>query len=136
MTKREKLKVCNWGLLVVLIAVIATSVLLLGHKGDAFVGAHVASVVLLAAGVTWHLQLHFGAGNWFKKIRKVRSHVTRFLFWFALIVALSGLAALLFFLFVPRNHTASNIHGHLALLCLLIIIGHALKRRRWFAGNR
>ena len=82
--------------------------------------------------VLWHLYLHFGTKQWLQKLKKLKSHVTGKLFYIYLIAFISGLIALPQWLIHASHTTIGGVHGKLALIFIIVAIGHAIKRIKWF----
>ena len=134
MNKREKLKCCNYALLVCLLPVLATGIILeCGVAGRAFVLVHVVLAVSMMSLAAYHLYLHVGSKGWWQRVKKLKSHVTRLLVRVAMLTAASGLVALVAWLFCRQHTSIGGLHGVIGFFFLLIAAGHTVKRWKWFS---
>ena len=144
MKKRTKLKCCNIALLISLVPLVVSAVLLecLGGAdlskvpNRGIVHIHLAFALITTALVFWHLQLHFGNSHWSKKIKNLKSHVTKWLVRIALISLASGLIALVLWIVQPVHNTIGGVHGKICLIFLVVAAGHALKRRKFYTNKK
>lgn len=138
MTKSAKLKICNYSLIIFWIIVLASSIQLeaTGSEGVFPVWFHVVSAVIFSAFVIYHIYLHFRGGNWFAKFSKLKSKVTRVLWWLFLITSVSGIAVFLMWLIHPVHTGFGGVHGKIGFIMLAVAIGHTLKRRKFFAPRK
>ena len=72
MKKIQKLKLCNWCLLPITIAMLVSGIQLeaTGSRGITSVWIHIAIGIIFAVLICYHIFLHFGKSNWFKKFSK------------------------------------------------------------------
>ena len=144
MTKGEKLRLCNWTLLVLLFPLTITSVVLEASGGEAVGGVdfgvlvwlHVVFAVLMFGFVGFHLYLHLGTNGWRSKISKLKSGVTRNLIKIAALMVVLSVATLVVWCICGRHTTLGGIHGKIGFLFLIIAIGHTLKRKAWFGKRK
>lgn len=138
MKKMQKLKVCNWVLLIMIIPVLVSGIELEATSGSnyASVRCHIviASIFLLLT--VWHISLNLSWSGWFKKFSRLKSPVTRILWWLFLLTALSGIAAEIHWLATYAHSPVGAIHGKIGFAMLIVAIGHTLKRLRFFAFRR
>lgn len=138
MRKMNKMRRCNLALLVLTVLLLASCLMLLGLQGEPWLGLdygawvwiHVALALAMMGLIVRHLYLHFGRKRWLERVRKLRSHVTRLLFWLGVLAAVSGLVVLVVWLVNPVHGPAGKVHAWVALIFLLFTIGHIVKRWR------
>lgn len=133
-----KLKICDWSLIPISIVMLASGIQLeaLSGEGMLWIYVHICIGVVFTTLCGWHIWLHFKWNNWFERFHKMKSQVTRILWWIALITFLTGIAATIQW-FAHSVHTSlGGIHGKLGFLMILLIIAHALKRRKFYQPKR
>ena len=115
MKKIIKLKICNWLLLFLTVAILVSGIQLEAthSSGVVSVWLHIAIGLLFMALAAYHIFLHFGYFNWFSKIRKQKSQVTRILWWVALVTLISGVAAMIHWTTTFTHATIGGVHGKL-----------------------
>lgn len=138
MKKIVKLKICNWSLLILTIAILTSGIQLEAtHSRDlTSVWIHIITGLLFACLVTYHLYLHLGYGNWFTKIHRQKSHLTRILWWVSLITLITGLIASVHWLTTFNHAPIGGVHGKLGFLMILLSTGHIIKRIKIFKRKR
>lgn len=134
MKKAAKLKLCNWSLLISAILILASAIQLEAiHSGNRFwVWIHVAIGMVFSALVYIHIHLHFGSSNWFARFSKLKSVVTRILWWLMLLTVASGVTAFVHWLISQEHSPICGVHGKIGFLMILIAAGHTLKRFKFF----
>lgn len=135
MKKITKLKICDWSLLIVTIAILVSGIQLEAthSRGLTSVWIHIIIGLLFACLVTLHLYLHFGYNNWFSKIHKQKNQITRMLWWVSLITLISGAIASAHWLTTFNHAPIGGIHGRIGFLLIIISTGHIIKRMKFFA---
>ncbi|MBO4966041.1 MAG: hypothetical protein J6C81_07240 [Muribaculaceae bacterium] len=76
------------------------------------------------------MNLH--SGNWFRKFSKIKSPVTRILWWLFLITVLSAIVALVHWLGTYAHSPVGGVHGKIGFLMIAVAIGHTIKRIKFF----
>lgn len=134
MKKIVKLKICDWGLLVLTVAILASGIQLEAthSRGLTPVWIHIALGLLFMGFVAWHVFLHFGGSNWFARFRKQKSQVTRILWWVYLVVLVSGIVACVHWVATYVHAPVGGLHGKLGFLMIILAIGHIVKRIKFF----
>ena len=134
MKKITKLKVCNWSLLALTIAILISGIHLEAthSNGLTSVWIHILTGVLFMGMATYHVYLHFGRSNWFSKFRKQKNPVTRILWWIALVTLVSGVAAMIHWSTTFTHSSIGGVHGKLGFLMIILSIGHITKRIKFF----
>lgn len=134
MKKIAKLKICDWCLLILTIAILISGIQLeaTGSSGLTSVWIHIVIGLLFMVMATYHIFLHFGYSNWFAKIHKQKSQVTRILWWVSLITLITGIIATVHWMTVFYHAPIGGVHGKLGLLMLLLSTGHIIKRIGFF----
>lgn len=134
MKKAQKLRLCNWLLLVLVPIVLASSIQLevTGSSDPAFVWLHVIVTLPFIALAVWHISINLKWGNWFSKFAKMKNPVTRVLWWLLLLTAVSAIITLTHWLGTQEHSPLGGLHGKLGLAMVIIAIGHTLKRIKYF----
>jgi len=136
----KKLYLVNVLLAVIAILVFATSVLVEDLHGEAWMGmanhfwvaTHAVSGILMAILVFAHLRLNWAKiSAWLTRFKKSPNKVTKALFILSIISFVSGFAAIFTF-FTSGHGPVGGIHGKIALVFLIISIGHFIKRIKWY----
>ena len=138
MKKITKLKICNWSLLALTIAILISGIQLEAtHSiGLTSVWIHILIGVLFMGMVAYHVYLHFGKSNWFLKFRKQKSQVTRILWWVALVTLVTGVAAMIHWATTFTHSSIGGVHGKLGFLMIILSIGHITKRIKFFKRKK
>ncbi|MCM1309537.1 MAG: hypothetical protein NC301_00745 [Bacteroides sp.] len=133
MDKLTKLKICDWLLLVVTLAMLASSIQLYGWwLGMGFICLHIALGIIFFLLIGWHLQLHFNWQNWFQRLMQQKSPVTKLL---AAVGTLTLLTAIIstILMFITWHHSAiGSWHGYLGFAFLALAIAHIIKRINFY----
>lgn len=134
MNKRQKLKFCDWSLLILMIATLASSIQLeASHsRSITFVWLHVIIAILFIVFIIFHINLHFGWKNWLIKFSKLKSPVTRILWWVTVILLISAIIALIHWIMTFTHSPIGGVHGKIGFLMILLAIGHTIKRAAFF----
>ena len=92
MKKIVKLKICNWSLLPLSIAIMISGIQLEATQSSdtTSVWIHIAVGILFSAMVLYHIFLHFSNSDWFSKFNRQKSRLTRILWPVSLITFISG----------------------------------------------
>ena len=138
MTKKTRLRICNYSLLVsmLLVSVTAIAMLVVGSLRETLAQLHAAFGLVAVALVYWHIRLHFGKDKWGDKIKRLKSHVTRRLFLIAALAFLSAVIVAVSFLVGLDIPVLRHIHGLVGGIFLLFSFGHALKRKSFFIKKK
>ena len=140
MGKKVQSRICNWSLLVLAILMLASGIQMEATAGTDFLGIsfpaymvfHVVVAILMTAAVIWHIWLHFSWKDWAKRFAALMRVDTKILAIVAVLVIVSGLAALVVLLFNGMQHgTAGGVHGKIGFAFIAIGIFHIIKRI-WF----
>lgn len=134
MTKLRKIRLCNWALLISTPLILASSIQLeaTGSRDVTLVWLHMAIGTIFMLLVFWHLALNLKWGNWFKKISRLKSPVTKILWWVTLILCISAIAALIHWSGTYTHSPIGGLHGKIGFVMIVIAIGHTLKRIKFF----
>ncbi len=134
MKKITKLKICDWCLLILTIAILTSGIQLEAtHScGLTSVWIHIITGLLFACLVTYHIYLHFGYSNWFSKIHNQKNQLTRILWWVSLITLIIGIIASVHWLITFNHAPIGGVHGKLGFLMVLLSMGHIIKRIKFF----
>lgn len=138
MKKAIKLKICNLSLLPLTIAIPASGIQLEATHSDGLtpVLIHIVVGLLFMSFAIYHVYLHFGKSNWFSKMRRQKSPVTRILWWVALITLITGVIATIHWLSTFTHSPIGGVHGKFGFLMIILAIGHICKRIKFFRQNK
>lgn len=133
-TKLSRLRKCDWALIVISILILASGIQLdaTGGSHALWVWWHIIIGCLFFAGIVWHLYLHFRWKSWLERLRKSGRRATAWLATFAALTLISGLAATILWIIHPAHSHLVAIHGKIGFLMLLLVIGHTIKRRKFY----
>lgn len=134
MKKIIRLKICDWSLLILAVAILVSGIQLetTHSTGLTSVWIHIAVGILFMGMATYHIFLHFGYSNWFTKINKQKSPVTRILWWISLITLITGIIALAHWLTTFTHAPIGGAHGKSGFLMILLSSGHIINRIKFF----
>ena len=83
----------------------------------------------------WHIALNISRGNWFKRISRLRSPVTKLLGGRFLLTVASAIAALVHWIGSHEHSSIGGIHGKIGFVMLAIAIGHTFKRFKFYKSR-
>lgn len=134
MNKAQKLRFCNWTLLILMILTLASGIQLeaTGSRGSVPVWLHIIVASVFISFCIYHISLHFGWQRWLFKFRKLKSNVTRILWWISVVTTLSAFIALIHWLGTNTHSPIGGIHGKIGFLMIAFAIGHTIKRFYFF----
>lgn len=138
MKKAAKLKICNYALLFLTIAILISGIQLeaTGCAGKTSVWLHIVIGILFMSIAAYHIFIHFGKSNPFAKFRKIKSQPTRILWWVSLITLATGLATLIHWLATHSHTPLGGIHGKAGLLMIALSAMHIIKRIKFFKPKK
>lgn len=130
MTKKNKLKLCDWSLLVLTVFVLVSGLYLeLTNSQDLFwVWVHVVLCSVFIGAVVWHLYLHFKWKSWFRRLKGQKSPVTRLLALFGVLAFVSGIVATAHWVCSYTHASIGGVHGKLGFIFIALAAGHTAKR--------
>ena len=138
--KKRGLSLCNGCLLLLLPAVVGSSLVLefrpeaawLGLGAGIWVGLHAVVSLSMAALAVWHLRLHWGCfGEWCSRLRRHPAAMMRWLFGLLLLTCATGVVSLPLWM-VHGHHGFGGLHGKLGMACGVLMLVHLVQRRRWY----
>ena len=141
MEKKTQSRICNWSLLVLSILMLASGIQMEASFGADFLGFsfpvymvfHVIVAILMTAAVIWHIWLHFSWKEWVKRFSALKRMDTKILAVVAVLVLVSGIAALVVLLFNGMQHgTVGGVHGKIGFGFIALGIYHIIKRIRFY----
>lgn len=138
MKKSLKLKICDWSLLALTAAILASGIQVEATGGTPVwtVWLHIAigAVFMVLSG--WHIRLHFGKSNWFTRFHRQKSRLTRILWWVTLATLASAIVATTHWLGTFTHGHTGAVHGKLGFLMIILSVCHIVARIRFFRpGN-
>lgn len=135
MTKKNRLKICNWSLLITTVAILASGLQLeftCCHYAFGIAWFHIITGIIFLCLIIWHLQLHFGWRNLLSRLRKQKSALTRTLTIVFLLMTVSAAIATYHWLDFHHHSPIGGIHGKIGFLMIILVICHTLKRVKFF----
>lgn len=137
MKKILKLKICDWSLLALTAAILASGIQLeaTGGTPEWTVWLHIAIGVPFMALSGWHIWLHFGKSNWFTRFHRQKNRVTRILWWVTLATLASAIVATAHWLGTFTHGHTGAVHGKLGFLMAIFATGHIARRIRFFRNS-
>ncbi len=134
MKKITKLKICDWSLLIFACAILASGIQMeaSGSKGTVPVYIHVAIGLLFIVLCGWHIYLHYGSSNWFKKFHNQKKQYTRVLWWVGLLAFASGIAVTIHWIINNAHSGIGGVHGKIGFLMIALLVGHISKRIKFY----
>lgn len=134
MDKKTELRVCDWSLLTMTIAVLISSIQLevTGGRALTWVWVHVVVCSLFMALIVRHIYLHFKWRNWKTGLFGRSRRLTKWMSIFGLLTLVSAIAATLHWIFTDTHTGIGGIHGKIGLVFLILIVVHTAKRIKFF----
>lgn len=134
MTKKTKLKLCDWSLLFLTVVILASGVQLeINPTGEnVWVWAHIVIGTLFISGIFWHISLHKSAK---KRVEaKTRNHRDKHAVMGVsfLLTLLSGVVATCHWIGTYLHSTIGGVHGKFGFLLILAVIFHIVKHKRFY----
>lgn len=132
-TKKVKLKICDWALLPVTVLMLASGVQLEGWwLGMSYIWIHIALGLLFFLLIGWHLWLHFNWQNWFVRLKRQKSHVTKWLAAAGTLTLLTAIVATIHMFITWHHSPIGGWHGKLGFVFIALAIGHVVKRIKFY----
>ncbi len=139
MSKINRLKLCNFCLMLAMVLILASSIQMeaCGGKGwgnlsfATWMYLHCALGLLMFLMVVVHLYLHWGKNRWFKTFKALKSKPTKWLCIFFTITLFFSIAAFVVTIHQMAHSPLGAVHGKIGFVFLLICIGHTAKRWKW-----
>ena len=144
MENKTQSRICNWSLLVLAILMLASGIQMEATAGADFLGItfpvymvfHVIVALLMTTAVIWHIWLHFSWKEWVKRFSALKRMDTKILAVVAVLVLVSGIAALLVLLFNGMQHNGlGGVHGKIGFIFIAIGIYHIVRRVRFYKNR-
>lgn len=134
MNKAQKIKICDWTLLIVTPIILASSIWLeaTGSRGIVAVWLHIVIGAGFFALTVWHFHLHLGKLGWIARFKALKSRVTKILTILALLTLLTAIVATVHWLVSFTHSGIGAWHGKIGFLMLAVAIGHTVKRFKFF----
>lgn len=138
MKKASKLKLCNWALLIAAPIILASGIQLeaTGGRDISSVWFHIVAGTAFCILAIWHISLNINGSNWFRKFQKLKSPVTRILWWLFLLTVISAIFAFCHWIGSYLHSPVGGIHGKLGFAMIAVAIGHTVKRFRFFKPRK
>lgn len=134
MTKKSKLRLCDWSLLFLTIAIFASGIQLEINPAGAtiWVWAHIVIGILFFCGIFWHIGLHKSGKKRVESKNKNRRNRHAVMGVFFLLTLLSGIIATCHWIGTYFHSTIGGIHGKFGFLFIITVIFHIAKHRRFY----
>lgn len=133
MKKITKLRICDRTLLIFTLAGLASAIQLeaTDSQGIFPVVVHIVTCVLFCVLVLWHIYLHYGDSNWFKRFSSQKKQMLRILWWMFLLTLISGIAAATHWLINFTHSPLGGIHGKIGFVAIILSVLHIYRRYRF-----
>lgn len=137
MTGIRKLKICDRGLLLMLVVMSASAIQLesTGSSGILWVIIHMILGAIFIALIVWHIFLHFRWCGWGRKLLLSAKPLTKWLTIFGLFLAVSSLVVGTHWYETLSHSGIGGLHGKIGFVFVVIVSVHAWKYRA-FIGRR
>lgn len=134
MTKKSKLRLCDWSLLFLTIAIFASGIQLEINPARAtiWVWAHIIMGALFIGGIFWHIGLHKSSKGKLNPSSRNRRHKHALMGIFFLVTLVSGIVATCHWIGTYLHSTIGGIHGKFGFLFIIAVIFHIAKHRRFY----
>lgn len=134
MNQLRKLRLCDVVLVVVTIAMLASSIQLEIISGNSvlWVWIHIILGAMFFVLIGWHLQLHFKWSGWLRKLKRQRSVNAKWLAVMGVLTLLTALIATAGWIVSPEHSMIGAVHGKLGFLFIGLAIWHTARRIRFF----
>ena len=134
MKKLKKLKICNWSLILLTLAILISGIYMeaTDSSGLSAVWIHISLGTLFFIFAAYHIYLHFGKSNWFTKFHKLKNQFTRVLWWVSLAALVSGIIAYIHWIIAFSHSPIGGVHGKIGFLMVALLAGHIYKRIKFF----
>lgn len=103
-----------------------------GSSSVDWVWIHIVFGTFFMALGFWHIYIHFGASNWFSRFHKLKSPVTRILWWITLLTLVTVVIATGHWLTSFTHSSIGGVHGKLGFMMIILCLCHIVKRIRFF----
>lgn len=133
MKKKNQFKLCNWPLVPLSVAMLASAVQLeaTGGRDRAWVWVHIFLGIVITVWCGWHLWLHFH-GRWRGLMSRQTRPKVKFMTVFLALSAVTGLAVTPEW-YLSNLHTGfGGFHGKLGFIFLFLAITHGLHYKRFY----
>lgn len=137
MKQSDKLKICNWTLLIFSALILISGIQLeaTGSRGIMSVWVHALIGLIFSGLVMLHVYLHFKWKNWFSLFNKIKSPVTRILWYAFILTFVLGIAAWKRWIVEGQHSVLGGVHGKIGFLLMAIAICHIIKRIKFFKSR-
>ncbi len=134
MTKKSKLRLCDWSLLLLTIAIFASGIQLEINPTGAtiWVWTHIVIGLLFFCGIFWHIGLHKSGKKRVESKNKNRRNRHAVMGVFFLFTLLSGIIATCHWIGTYLHSTIGGIHGKFGFLFIITVISHIARHRRFY----
>ena len=134
MTKKTKLKLCDWSLLFLTIAILASGIQLEINPTGAnlWVWVHIIIGALFISGILWHIGLHKKKKKKHNPSSRNRRHKHVLLGVFFLLTLVSGVVATCHWIGSYLHSTIGGVHGKFGFLFIIAVIFHIAKHKRFY----
>lgn len=134
MDKKTELRMCDWLLLAMAVAVLISSVQLevTGGRALPWVWVHVVVCSLFMVLIVRHIYLHFKWRNWKSGLFGRSRRLTKWMSVFGLLALVSAIAAIVHWILTDAHTGIGGIHGKIGLVFLVLISLHVAKRIKFF----
>ncbi len=132
--KQQKLKVCDWILLIVTVLILLSSIQLeiIAGSSITWVWMHIIVGTMFFVLIGWHLQLHFQWRNWFLLLCKQKLKNTKWLTIIGILTIITAVMSTIGWIISPDHSKIGAVHGKFGFLFIVFILWHIFRRLKFY----
>lgn len=132
--KQQKLKVCDWILLIVTVLILLSSIQLeiIAGSSITWVWMHIIVGTMFFVLIGWHLQLHFQWRNWFLLLCKQKLKNTKWLTIIGILTIITAVMSTIGWIISPDHSKIGAVHGKFGFLFVVLVLWHIFHRLKFY----
>lgn len=133
MNKKLKMKICDWALLPVSVAMLVSGIELEITEGSsaAWVCGHIISGILFTALIVWHIALHYRVRDWPRRLW-LRPAVIKWLTISGILILATGFWAVPEWIIAAAHTHIGALHGKFGFIMMLFVIIHVRDKIKFY----
>lgn len=134
MNKQQKLKVCDWILLIITVLILLSSIQLeiIAGSSITWVWMHIIVGTMFFVLIGWHLQLHFQWRNWFRLLWKQKLKNTKWLVAIGILTIVTAVISTIGWVVSPEHSKIGAVHGKFGFLFVALVLWHIFRRLKFY----
>lgn len=134
MNKQQKLKVCDWILLIITVLILLSSIQLeiIACSSITWVWMHIIVGTMFFVLIGWHLQLHFQWRNWFRLLWKQKLKNTKWLVAIGILTIVTAVISTIGWVVSPEHSKIGAVHGKFGFLFVALVLWHIFRRLKFY----